>query len=105
MARKPDMPSILPEGPSFGARGWRFGIVDSCYEEVSPEGGEHWRGVPVRQVVALGLLQPRSLEVAVLLTSEPVSNAVVHAGPHAVDEELEVWGRGWSDRLRVEVAD
>lgn len=50
-------------------------------------------------------LPASAVEVAVLLTSELVSNAVMHAGPHPPGEQLGVRVRRSSRRVRIEVSD
>ncbi|MCU1392139.1 MAG: ATP-binding region ATPase domain protein [Ilumatobacteraceae bacterium] len=48
---------------------------------------------------------PSMAEVAVLLTSELVANAVLHAGPHARGAEIAVRVASTSEAVRVEVTD
>jgi len=45
------------------------------------------------------------VELVVLLTSEVVTNVVVHAGPHDPGQEIEVGVRRTLDRVTVEVTD
>lgn len=47
----------------------------------------------------------RVADTAVLLTSEVVSNAVIHAGPHLMGAGLAVLVRSNSGMVRVEVSD
>ena len=45
------------------------------------------------------------VDIVVLLTSEVVSNVILHAGPHDLRSEIIVTLRRSDDRIRVEVAD
>lgn len=63
---------------------------------------------PARRFVASALAdwdRPPEAEMIVLLTSELVTNVVVHAGPHGPDEEISVSVRRSADLVRVEVTD
>jgi anti-sigma regulatory factor (Ser/Thr protein kinase) len=48
---------------------------------------------------------PSTAEAAVLLTSELVTNAVLHAGPHAPGAEIALRVSSTSESVRVEVTD
>ncbi len=53
----------------------------------------------------VGWAEASEVAVVVLLTSEVVTNVVVHAGPHGPDEEMVIRLHRSADRVRVEVTD
>lgn len=48
---------------------------------------------------------PGAVDIAILLTSEVVTNAVVHAGPHSEEDEVVIGVDRSVGRVRVEVTD